>query len=190
MSSDGSQAAAVVRIVVAMLCLGAAVLIILILGNSSDDLSGKAIVAAVLLAPFSLCALAGFSLIERQPQLAVLGMATIGLAVAAYFVVLDTFWSGGFSGRNISVEVLAIMTIAAGQISTLLSLRHDEDSPMVSGVLFGSIAALVLLVALAVIEISDSGSDIGPKPFGILSVLYLLGVLLAPLLRQAEVIET
>jgi len=190
MSGGGSQAAAAARIAVAALCLGAAVLIVLILGSSSDDLSGKAILAAVLLAPFSLCAVAGFLLVERQPQLALLGIATIGLSVAAYFVALDALWSGGFPGQRVSVETLAILTIAAGQISVLLSFRHDDDSPMVNGVLFGSIAALLLLVVLAVIEISDSGAEIGPKAFGALSVLYLLGALLAPLLRQAEVLET
>jgi hypothetical protein len=190
MSGGGGQAASVARIAVATLCLGAAVLVVLILGGSSDDLSGKAILAAVMLAPFSLCALAGFFLIERQPQLALFGVATIGLAVAAYFVVLDALWSGGFSGQHVAVETLTILTIAAGQVSVLLSLRRDDDSRTVNGALFGSIAALVLLVVLAVIEISDSGADIGPKPFGILSVLYLLGALLAPLLRQAEVLET
>jgi len=176
--------------VVAVLCLAAAVLIVLILGSSSDDLSGKAVAAVILLAPFSLCALAGFFLVQRQPRLAVLGMATIGLAATTFFVVLDLFWSGGFSGRNVSAETLAILTVASGQTSLLLSLRRDEDGPMVNGALFGSVVALALLVALAVIEISDSGADIGPKPFGILSVLYLLGILLAPLLRKAETLET
>jgi hypothetical protein len=191
MSSGGSSAAGLARIAVAALCVGAAVLIVLILGSPSDDLSGKSIGAAVLFAPFSLCALAGLLLVERQPQLAVFGMATIGLAVATYFVVLDAFWSGGgFTGRNVSVETLAIGTIAAGQASMLLSFKHDEDSPMVNGALFGSIAALALVAALAVVEISDSGSDLGPKPFGVLSVLYLLGVLLAPLLRRTESLET
>jgi hypothetical protein len=191
MSGGEDRAVALARIAVAVLCLAAAVLIVLILGSSSDDLSGKAIMALLLFAPFSLCALAGFLLVERQPDLAALGMATIGLAVAAYFVVLDSFWSGGgFGGQRVAVETLAICTIAAGQISMLLSFRHGEDGPTVNGALFGSIAALVLLVALAVIEIADSGADIGPKPFGIVSVLYLLGVLLVPLLRRVEALKT
>ena len=74
----------------------------------------------------------------------------------------------------------------------LLAFRRDEDGSngQPNRALFGSIAALVALIGMAVIDIADSGSDIGPKPFGIVSVLYLLSVLLAPLLRHAEILET
>jgi hypothetical protein len=179
------------RIAVWGLSLGAAILIVLILGHSgsNEDVNSKVFAAVILFVLFSLSALAGLRLIERQPHLTAFGGMTIGLSVAAYLVALDTFFSSGpFPVGHVSVLALAIVALTAGQASMLLSFRRDDDSPVVDAVVLGSIVALALLVILVIIEISSPGTDIGRKAFAVVSVLYLLGVLLPPCLRweQAE----
>jgi hypothetical protein len=180
------------RIAVWGLSLGAAILIVLILGHSgsNEDVNSKVFAAVILFVFFSLSFLAGLFLIERQPHLTVFGGMTIGLSVAAYVVALDTFLSSEpFPTGHDSVLTLAIIALAAGQTSMLLSFRRVDDSPVVNAVVLGSIVALALLAILVIVEISHPGTDIGRKTFAIVSVLYLLGVLLPPCLRWAETEE-
>ena len=187
MGNSGAQTAAIARIAATALCASTAILVLLIVSGSGwGGLNGKVFEAVVLFAIFSLCSLAGFLLIERQPHLASLGLATIVLSAAAYFVVLDAFWSNGLSGRHVSVETLVVLTLAVAQASMLLSFRRDEDSPAIDGVLFCSLGVLALLTVLVIAEISSPGPDISRKLLAALSVIYLLGVLLPPLLRRTE----
>ncbi len=126
------------RIAVATLCLGAAVLVLLIVSGAGwDGLDGKVFAAVTLFAIFSLCS-------------------------------------------------LAILTLAVAQASMLLSFRQDEDNSTINGVLFGSLGVLALLTVLVIAEISSPGPDISRKVLAALSVIYLLGALLPPLLRRTE----
>lgn len=180
------------RIAVWGLSLGAAILIILILGHSStnEDVNSKVFAGIILFVLFSLSGLAGLRLIEHQPRLTAFGGMTIGLSVAAYLVALDAFFSAGpFATGHVSVLALAIVALTAGQASMLLSFRRDDDTPLVDAAVLGSIVALVLLVVLVIVEISSPGTDVGRKTFAVLSVLYLLGVLLPPCLRWTEAEE-
>jgi hypothetical protein len=174
------------RIAIWALSLGAAVLIVLILGGS-EDVQGKVSEAALLFVLFSLNSLPGLLLIERRAELTVVGALSIGFSVAAYFVVLDSFFAHGLPPASNSVWFLLVIAIAAGQASMLLAFRRDEDSPLTSAVLGGSLAVLALLVVLAIIAIS--GTEIGSKAYASLAVLYLLSALLPPCLRWAETEE-
>jgi phosphatidylserine synthase len=175
------------RIAIWALSIGAVVLLVLIGNASSEDLEGKVFAAAILFVLFSLTSLAGFLLIDRQPQLTSLGGMTIGLSGAAYFVTLDAFLSNsGFSSRHTSVGVLMVVVLVASQISMLLSFRREDDSPLVNATVLGSIAVLVLLAVLGIVDLSNPGSNIGPKAYSSLAVLYLLGALLPPCLRWEE----
>lgn len=84
------------RIAIWALSIGAVVLIFLILGGS-EDAQAKVGWATVLFVIFSLNSLAGFLLIQRRPEQTPFGAATLALSVAAYFVLLDSFFSHGCS---------------------------------------------------------------------------------------------
>jgi peptidoglycan/LPS O-acetylase OafA/YrhL len=174
------------RIVIWALSLGAVIVIALILGGS-ESLQGKVGEAALLFVLFSLNSLSGLFLIERRPELTLLGAAAIGFSVAAYFVVLDTFFSNNFFPGQNSVWILVAIAFVLGQASMLLAFRRDEDSPLINAVLAGTLIVLALLIVLTIVSIS--GTDIGPKMYAILAVLYLLGALLPPCLRWAETEE-
>jgi hypothetical protein len=176
------------RIAIWVLSVGGAILTLLILsGSGSEDLQGKVVAATLLFALFSFSLLPGFLLIERRPGLTFFGAMTIGLSTAAFFVVLEALLSDGIPQGHSSVWTLVIIAFAGGQASMLLAFKHDEDSPLVNAVLAGGLVVLALLVVLAIIEISNPGTDIGPKVYATLAVLYLLGALLPPCLRWDEV---
>lgn len=172
------------RIAIWALSIGAVVLIFLILGGS-EDAQAKVGWATVLFVIFSLNSLAGFLLIQRRPEQTPFGAATLALSVAAYFVLLDSFFSHGWFEVHNSVGILLVLAFVAGQASMLLAFRRDEDSPLINAVLAGSLIVLALLVVLAIISIT--GGEIGNTAYATLAVLYLLGALLPPCLRWDEV---
>jgi hypothetical protein len=175
------------------LSLGAAILIVLILGGS-EDVQAKVGEASLLFLIFSINSLAGFLLIKRRPELTLLGGAAIGLSVAAYFVILDGIFSHGListSETGSSGEaggLLFVITLLTSQASMLLAFRRDEDSRLVNLALSVGLIALAALAALAILAVA--GTDVGSKVYAILAVLYLFGALLPPCLRWAEVEES
>src|SRR4249919_2250351 len=131
MEGGGIQRATLGRIAAALLGVGAAILIIAILrhSDSNEDVNSKVFAALILFVFFSLSALPGFLLIERQPRLTGLAVLTIGLSVAAYFVGLESFLSNGpfvFATGHVAVWKLALVAVAASQASMLLSFRRDD----------------------------------------------------------------
>jgi hypothetical protein len=181
------------RIAVWGLSLGAAILIVLILGGS-DDVQAKVGEASLLFLLFSINSLAGFLLIKRRPELTLLGAATIGLSIATYVVILDSIFSHGListgetGSSGSAVWLLFVITILTSQASMLLSFRRDEDSPLVNLALSVGLIALALLTALTIL--AAAGTGVGTKVYAILAVLYLLGALLPPCLRWEETERT
>jgi hypothetical protein len=183
------------RIAVWGLSLGAAILIVLILGGS-EDVQAKVGEASLLFVLFSINSLGGFLLIKRRPELTLLGAPAIGLSIAAYFVILDSIFSHGLISTSESetgssgeaVWLLVVITILTSQASMLLAFRRDEDSPLVNLALSVGLIALALLTALAIL--AAAGTNVGSKVYAVLAVLYLLGALLPPCLRWAEVEES
>ncbi len=168
------------------LCIGAVVVLALILGGS-EDVQAKVGETTLLFVLFSLNSLPGFFLIERRPELTAFGALAIGLSVAAYFVLLDSLFSHDLlevGGGSYSIWLLVTITLVASQASMLLAFRRDEDSPLVNAVLAGSLLALALFVVLTIVAIAGTG--VGTKVYASLAVLYLLSALLPPCLRWEE----
>jgi hypothetical protein len=171
------------RIAIWALSIGAVVLILLILGGS-EGTEAKVGWAALLFVIFSLNSLPGFLLIQRRPELTLFGAAALALSVAAYFVLLVSFFSHDWFDVHTSVGILLFLAITSGQASMLLAFGRDDDSPLVNAVLAGSLIVLALVAILGIISIT--GTHIGDKVAGVLMVLYLLSALLPPCLRWEE----
>jgi hypothetical protein len=179
------------RLAIWVLSAGATLLVLLILGHTgSHDFEAKVFAAMLLFVLFSFISLAGFLLIERQPDLAFFGAVAVGLAVTTFVVAFEAILANGLSINHVSIGNLLIITLAAGQASMLLAFRRDDDSPLVNATVLGSLLMLALLAVLAVVDISSPGSDVGAKTYTIVAVLYLLGALLPPCLRWAEAEES
>ena len=171
------------RIAIWGLSIGALVLVLLILGGS-EGAQEKVGWATFTFVVFSLNSLPGFLLIQRRPELTLFGATALALSVATYFVLLVNFFAHGWLDLRTSVGILLLITIITGQASMLLAFGRDYDSPLVKAVLTGSLALLALLAVLGIFSLT--GTEIGNKVSGTLSVLYLLSALLPPCLRWEE----
>ena len=180
----------IARLTAAAVAVAALIFVVAILGSAEgDNVNERAILLLVAFVPFSLCGLAGLRLIERRPQLAIAGVITIGLAAIAFAMVVDRIWSFEVYRRPESPEVVALFALAAGQAAMLLSFERDDDTLLVRGVRYGAVAALAVAAVVAAIEISNPGRDVGIRPIAAAAVLYLLGVVLPPLLRRADLTD-
>lgn len=176
-----------VRLLIAVLCAAALILIITIgSGSELDETGAQAIGTAVAFAFFSLAGVAGTNLARRRPRLALFGYVTAAIAVAAFLAMTALIWNGHSSGDGWRIPVyLTIVALGAGHASLLLGNARDDDSETVRLVRSGVLLAIAMLCTLAIAEISSPGKDIGLRPIAVVAVLYLLGTILLPLLRRA-----
>lgn len=187
MSPEDTQGRSTARIGATLLCVAAAVLIVSILSGSDFDGITRKVLSAVAVFPvLILCAVAGLRLMERRPGLSVVGLLTIAIAAVAYLAFLDSYWRDGLVGRHETVAILVILALASAQVSIVLSFGRDDDGPLASAAVYGSLAGLGLLSVLAMIEVTDPGGDVSSKAMAIAAIVYVLGVILTPLLRRAE----
>jgi hypothetical protein len=186
MGEAGDATRSAVRVAVVLLCVGAALLILIILnGSRLNATAGRALLTAVAFAFFSITSAAGLRLARHPHPLFLLGYLTIGISLVAFVVTSTVIWSHDASGDQGRIAIsLTIVALGSGQISQLLFSARPEDSDAVAWVRAGVIAAIVALCAMTIVEISSPGQDVGARPIGVVAVLYLLGCLLLPLLRR------
>jgi hypothetical protein len=176
----------VTKFSIGLLCAAAFVLILIILsGSDVDDDSARGIGTAMALAFLSLTAVAGSHLSLRQPQLTLLGHATVLISAIAFLVTTAAIWSGGDNNWKLAVYTL-ILAFACGHSSVLLASLDERDSDGVRMIRGGTLVALWLLVGLAIGAIASPGRDVSPKALGVVAILYALGALILPLLRRAD----
>jgi peptidoglycan/LPS O-acetylase OafA/YrhL len=185
---DSNSARFLVRLLIGVLCAAALVLIATIgSGSELDETGGKAIGTAVALAFFSLTGVAGTNLARRRPRFALFGYLTAAVALAAFLAMMALVWSDGLTGDGWRIPVyLTIVAFGAGHASLLLGSQQPRDSEAVRLVRAGVILAIAMLCAMAIVEISSPGPDIGTRLIAVVAVLYLLGTILLPLLRRAS----
>jgi peptidoglycan/LPS O-acetylase OafA/YrhL len=176
------------RICIALLCIGAMALIWVILsGERLDEESGKALATAVVLAFLSLAGAAGANLIERQPGIAAVGHLTLAVVLVAFAITAYLIWHESFIESTTTAHwawYSLIGAFALGNTSALLAGHDDADPDSVKLVRLGTVAALWALVVAVVAEIHASGRDVDPRLLGVTAVVYGLGVLVLPLLRR------
>ncbi len=192
--AGGSDTTELPRILITALCVGALVLIIVIMSGSETDRTIADVLGAVVaLSYYCLIGSAGWMLARKGGNHAFFGYATLVVAVLAFatamrvIVGFDPF--GGENGVT-PLAVTAILALAAGQACVLLAFSGENDSDGLRLTRIGTLLALAALALMAVIEVSSGGRDIGLKAFGVVSVLYLLGTASLPILvalqREAE----
>lgn len=163
----------VARVLVALPCAAALVAMIVVLGGSDDD-GGRALYVAIALAFFSLTGAAGLRLAGRGPEVRHPRLRHLTFAISAISVgeVVSTFWSADrLFGRE--VKTAAQITLATLQPPTSRCCSRPNDSragsrsmPPASA---GSSRSPVL-TALALVETSKPGHDVGVKPMALFAV--------------------
>lgn len=190
MAGGSETREALLRAAIAAACIGALVLIVVIMdGSDSDRAIADVLGASVALTFYCLIGSAGWILARRGGAHAFLGYVTIVLAVLAFAAAMKGIFSFDPFGSGDSANAFAVTTIlalAAGQASALLALSGENDSDGLRLARVGTLFALLALAVMAVIEVSSGGRDIGLKAFGVVAVLYLLGAVSLPLLRGLQ----
>jgi catechol 2,3-dioxygenase-like lactoylglutathione lyase family enzyme len=180
---------ALLRILIAVACAGAAVLAVLVLTSSGGgETAGRVVGTALALAVFSLAGMTGAQLAARRPEISVIGYLTAIAAVAGFALILDLIWSGDLFGAGDPrlLGYLLLVTLAASQCSLLLGHAHPEDGQAVRLLRAATLLAIGVLAIMGITEIAESGQQVGPKPFALAALVYLLGVTLVPLLGLLE----
>jgi hypothetical protein len=182
----------IARILVAALCLAAAVAIVLVLGASdSDPTAGRVLGIALAVALFSLTAAPGMRLVGR-PELVthLFGYVAVIVSLIAFGEAVAALWADDvFDDQWRTAAEAGLVALAAANISLLLASERLEDGGEIRLARGGAVISIVVLTAMALIEISDPGKDVGIGPMAVFAVLYLAGALLIPLLRRAELSE-
>jgi hypothetical protein len=190
MNGGGDQARAAVRLLIAILCAGALLLIFVItVGSELSETSGKAAGSVMALALFSLTAATGKFLVARRPELALFGYLCAIVSLIAFVTVFAAIWSGGwFFDERWRIMLMGIppaLALAGGNASLLLGSARPDDSEAVQLARVGTLLAIGVLALMAVVEITafNPGREVGPEAISIVVVLYALGTVLIPLFR-------
>lgn len=183
----GEAAGAVATVAAVLLCGMAIVGIAIVLSTSDlEDTVARLTAVTALLILLSPMGLAGLVLSRRRPALAWFGYATVAIEFVAFAIIVREIWGDntffllGFS----KVSVIALfVAIACGQVCLLLAWARN--GLLVRTV--GSASALVIavLATLGILEIV-SQIDLSDRVYGVLAILYLLGVALLPLLTLSD----
>jgi len=175
-----------VSLLIACLCIGAAGLSLVVL--SSDD-GGTAIAATLTatgaLAFFGLTGATGIVLCRRDSALSLLGALTMVLSVLGFVAVVavalddDLFLGDAW----MPAAYLLIACLVAAHCSALLADADEADASGLQLARAGMVLSICVVALLVVIEISESGEDIGIQPVAAIAVLYLLSASVFGLLR-------
>jgi hypothetical protein len=183
----------VARALVAVLCAGGLVAIVLVLGSSDSGLTpSRLLLIALALAFYSLTGAAGVRLAGRSDvPVHLFGHLTVIASIVAFGEAVATFWNPEwlFEDHWRTAVQTGLVALVAANVSILLATQRPGDRGEVHAARLGSVLALVALCVLVLVEISRRGHDIGIKPMAVCAVVYVLGALLVPVLREAEIGE-
>jgi hypothetical protein len=170
-------------VAIGLLCAIAIVGIALVATGPEDSSAvGRVIFAAVILTVFSLIAMTGIVLSVRRPGLSWLGYLTVLVALAGFGLDTWKLWDAGYffgDGWELPVAV-TIAALACGQVSLLLAWAGNNGWVTLVGL--GAALMIVAIAALTVLSITFDGFRPDDRVYGVLAILYLLGIGLLPLL--------
>jgi energy-coupling factor transporter transmembrane protein EcfT len=177
----------------------AALLFILIdlTGSDIDTRASQVGGIALEMLLFTVFGLAGVALAYWEPRFALLGTATATLALLAFGATAVLTWDRGsfLFGLGVGGDAATVagitdlLAIATSAICVLLAtVRTDEDGGT-RLVRVAAISSLVLLVALAILQILDHDVDIGPRVYAILATAYVAATAILLILRALPLAE-
>jgi len=174
-----------------LLCGIAVIGIVAVMSDAEDGaLAGKLIYATAVLAVFSLVSLAGALLSVRRPELAWLGYLTVVAGLAAFALIARKIWNrDGFfdTGWDLSSSA-TLVALGLGQVSLLLGwVRQSGPTRLIA---LAASAAIAALATLGVLATAIDDFDVGTRVYGVLAIIYLLGIALLPLIMLGGKKET
>jgi hypothetical protein len=173
------------RLILAIGYVGGAVLLILLLTKSNvDALTARVGFTALSAIVLGLVAAAGARLLYHPEPVDLWGWVTLLVAATTFVLVLVEIWREQTYPEETRTIVMVMISLLLGGGSLVLS---GEDDPANQGIGLAKRVAIVALVALGVLTVIEACSNgaIGPRWFGIASVLFFIPALSLPFLRLA-----
>jgi len=165
-----------------ILCVLAVIGIVAVMSNAEDGaLAAKLIYASLVLTVFSLVSLAGVLLSVRRPMLAWLGYLTVVAGLAAFALIARKIWNGdGLFATDWEVSGSAtLVALGLGQVSLLLG--WVRQSGPIRWIALAASAAVAALATLGVVATAIDDFEVSARVYGVLAIVYLLGIALLPL---------
>jgi hypothetical protein len=176
-----------IRVSIGLLCVGAAVLIVLIAGKSDfSDSILKALTMVLVAVLFLLTAMAGVTLVrDRAPSpVAWVGSFTVATSGLALLGVSVGIWDHLDSDPAKLTASVAVLALAGAHASLLLGPGYERDSANIRALRNGTLGALAMLALLAVYLISEGRGALNGDEFAVVAILYVLGTTVLPLARR------
>lgn len=170
------------RLLVALVYAGGAVLLILLLAKgNADALAVRTGLTALTAVVLGLVAAAGVRLFEHREPAVLWGVATIVVAIVTFVAIMAEVWPEHFPRHETRVAVMIAISILFGGGSLTLS---DERPGERQELRTARSLALLALVALGIFTVlTTSDVHVGPRWFGIAATVFLIAALSPPLLR-------
>jgi hypothetical protein len=173
------------RLILAIGYLGGAVLVLLLLTKSNvDALTARVGFTALSVIILGLVAAAGARLLYHPEPVELWGWATLLIAAVTFVLVMVEVWRDQTYPDETRTIVMVMISLLLGGGSLILS---GEDDPANQGIGIAKRVAIVALVALGILTVIEASSNgaIGPRWFGVASVLFFIPALSLPFLRLA-----
>jgi catechol 2,3-dioxygenase-like lactoylglutathione lyase family enzyme len=174
------------KVSIALLCAGAAILIVMIAGDSKFGDSGyRAMATALVVVFFLLTAMAGAALARTRPELSWLGYLTVAASTAATLGTAFAIWGHPHGGAGKLIGITAVLAFAGAHSSLLFGPRYADQSDNVRLLRNATLAALAFLVVLVIYAIVAMGGGLNGQEIAVVTVLYALGAAVLPLARHS-----
>ncbi|HMI81636.1 MAG TPA: hypothetical protein VK480_07595 [Solirubrobacterales bacterium] len=163
---------------------GAVLLLLLLFKDNADELTARVAYTAASAIVLGLVAAAGVRLLERPEPVSLWGWMTLLIAVTTFLLILVEIWRDSWLLAETRVAVMVVISILLGGGSLTLSAAPGDYSPAVQrarGVAILGLVALGTLTVLAAVEV-----DIGPRWFGVASLVFLVSALSLPFLPSIQ----
>jgi peptidoglycan/LPS O-acetylase OafA/YrhL len=176
------------RVAILALCVTALVAIVAVLTARLDETEGRILLTHLVVAGYSLFALAAAAVAERRPLLARAGWVACALGLVLALISIWAAWNSDSHDLYRWTFILLAVAFTLAHVSLIESRRRDSDGPVVRSISSATIAAVALLGALIAIGIAtiDSGSEGFFRLLGVVGVLDVLGTVVLPIARKIE----
>jgi hypothetical protein len=178
-------------ILIGSLCVGAVIAIAAIAGGGEFDETGaRALGTAAALSIYSMAGLACNSLGRKRPDLALLGGVGTVVAGIGLLITVGEIWVGVDTENDEAawqaIGISFVLSLGLAHICLLMRRDSSKEGSATGLVRLGTVGIIVLLASMLVVEIASQGDDVGVQALGVVSVLYVLGTVLLPLVRLLE----
>jgi hypothetical protein len=172
---------------IALLCVGAGILIATTLvGDGISQTGGRALGTGLVAVFFLLLATPGAALSRSRAKLAPFGYLTAFVALVAMAGIVAAVWGHPDESEGRALWVAGILAVAGAHASLLLMPRFIDAGRAIVRLRNATLAMLAIVAGVFVYEIASDSHLVGSKTLGILVILYVLAAIVLPIAQRSH----